>query len=73
MNLVTVIAEAIKVSIEYLKLLQKTRPQRHMKKAIEAAEKYIMVNDRIGEYRKITKARQEKLLQYYAKRFFRYN
>jgi hypothetical protein len=44
-----------------------------MKAAIEAAEKYIFVNDRIGEYKNIDKERQEQLLTHYSKRFFHYN
>jgi hypothetical protein len=71
--MIKAIAEVIKEGIQYLTLLQKTRPQRRMKAAIEAAEKYIFVNDRIGEYKNIDKERQEQLLTHYSKRFFHYN
>lgn len=41
--------------------------------AIEAAEKYILVNTKSGEFNDITDDRKKKLLGHYSKRFFHYN
>ena len=63
------IAEAIK---EFFKW-QSTANIRRMKAAIEAAEKYIMVNEKDGEFKNISNSKQKKYLKHYRKRFFAYN
>lgn len=52
---------------------QNSADRRRMRKAAEAAESYIFVNERRGEYGKITDARQTKLLNHFRKRFFHYD
>lgn len=47
--------------------------RRKTQKAIEAAEKYIQVNERSGEFSSITNARRDRLLRHYSKRFWHYN
>ena len=39
----------------------------------EAAEKYIQVNEKSGEFRDISDERKTKLLLHYARRFWHYN
>ena len=44
-----------------------------MKAAIEAGEKYIQVNEKEGEFKKLSKVKQKKYLKHYYRRFFKYN
>lgn len=50
-----------------------SRDKRRMQAAIEAAEKYIQVNQKSGQFEGIYTADQLKLLRHYARRFFAYN
>jgi hypothetical protein len=59
--------------IEYLNWLAKTSDIRKAKAAIEAAEKYIQVNEKSGEFKNINDNEKNKLLRHYSRRFFHYN
>ena len=72
-ELALALAKAFKSGVDYLTLLLKTSRLRRMKAAIEAGEKYIQVNQKSGEFEKISDEEQVKLLRHYAKRFFHYN
>ena len=41
--------------------------------ALDAAEKYIQVNEKEGEFKNITEERKQQLLIHYRKRFFAWN
>jgi len=67
------IAQAIAEGFKLLKTLMDTAQVRKMRKAIEAAEKYLMINEKDGEYDCLNDEQQKKKLAYYRKRFFKYN
>jgi len=67
------IAEAIAAGFKLLKTVLDTKQVRHMKAAIEAAEKYIQVNEKSGAFSTIDEKKQKKLLRHFSKRFFKYN
>ena len=68
------IAQAIAESFKLLKTVMDTAVSRRMRKAIEAGEKYIQVNENEGDfnYDMDDKKKQDKL-RHYKKRFFKYN
>jgi len=70
---VTIIAGAIKAAAEVWYEYLKSADKRKAQAAIEAAEKYIQVNERSGEFASTTPSQQVKLLKHYSKRFFTYN
>jgi ABC-type molybdenum transport system ATPase subunit/photorepair protein PhrA len=47
--------------------------RRKLEAAKEAAEKYILTNEKDGEFKDISDERKQKLLAHYRKRFFAYN
>jgi len=67
------IAEAISEGFRFLKARQDTSESRRMRKAIEAAEKYIQVAERDGQYEDLKPVERNKLCAKYRKRFFKYN
>jgi hypothetical protein len=67
------IAQAIAEGFKLIKTVMDTADMRRKRKAIEAAEKYIMVNEKDGEYDYLNDDQQEKKLRHYHKRFFKYN
>ena len=73
MSPVAPIAQALAAGFKLLKTVMDTAEVRKMRKAIEAAEKYIQVSNKDGEFNDITDERKEKLLVHYSKRFFKYN
>ena len=72
-NPVAPIAEAIAEGFKLLKKVLDTREVRHMRAAIEAGEKYIQVNEKIGQYEDLDDDKQVKYLKHFSKRFFKYN
>lgn len=73
MGPVTEVAKVISEGIKYCNLLLKTSYVRKLRAAVEAAEKYIQVNERSGEFKDIEKVKQIKYLRHFAKRFWKYN
>lgn len=72
-GVITAISNAVAgVSQVYYEWL-KSSERRKMQAAIEAAEKYIFVNEKAGSFSGITDERKERLLSHYRKRFFHYN
>jgi hypothetical protein len=67
------IAQAIAEGFKLLKTVMDTAESRKMKAAIEAAEKYIQVNTKTGQYEKIDDKIQKQYLTHFSKRFFKYN
>ena len=68
------IAQAIAEGFKFLKSRQDTAQIRKMNKAIEAAEKYIQVVEKEGDFDYEMKAgRREAKAKIYKKRFFKYN
>jgi ribosomal protein L16 Arg81 hydroxylase len=70
---VTAIANAIAEFSKAFGTYMATRRVRHMKAAIDAAERYIFVNERLGENADLTDEKQKKLLTKFRKRFFCFN
>ena len=68
------IAHAIAEGFKLLKTVMDTARVRRMRKAIEAGEKYIQVNEKEGEFDYDMDEKKKKArLRYYKKRFFKYN
>jgi len=67
------IASAISEGFKLLKTVMDTAEVRKMHAAIEAAEKYIQVNTKTGQYEKIDDKKQKDYLLHFSKRFFKYN
>ena len=67
------IAQAIAEGFKLLKTILDTAEVRKMHAAIEAAEKYIQVNTKTGQYEGIDDKTKEKYLVHFSKRFFKYN
>jgi len=67
------VATAIAEGFKLLKTVMDTAESRKMKAAIEAAEKYIQVNTKTGQYEKIDDKKQKEYLLHFSKRFFKYN
>ncbi len=73
MSNVGLVAKAIAEVAKVVGNWQVSRERRRLKEGLEAAEKYIFVNEKEGEYGKIDTDRQWKLLRHYRKRFFAHN
>ena len=71
--MIKVIAQAITAGAKLWNTWLKSRDKRRMESAIEAAQKYIFVNQRVGEYKDISVSRQAQLLRHFSKRFFHYD
>lgn len=67
------IAKAIRAGFELIAEVVRTSETRKIQACKEAAEKYIQVNEKNGEFKDIKDKRQKKLLTHYRKRFFAYN
>jgi len=68
------IAQAITAGFKLIKGLNDSAQYRRSRKAVEAGEKYIQVNQGSGEFNyTMTPEQKDKKLSYYAKRFFKYN
>jgi len=68
------IAQAIAEGFKLLKTVMDTAQSRRMRKAIEASEKYIQVNENEGEFNYDMKPEKKKdKLKYYKRKFFKYN
>lgn len=67
------IAGAIKEAAKVFYQWRAGAERRRMRAALDSAERYIFVSEKNGEYKDITKERQEKLLKHFRKRFFAYN
>ena len=68
------IAQAIAEGFKLLKTVMDTAQYRRARAAIEAAEKYIQVNENEGEFDyDMTQEKKEARLKHYKKRFFHYN
>jgi len=67
------IAQAIAEGFKLLNTLQQTSRVRRMRKAVDAAEKYIQVNQGDSPFDHIKPENRKDKLRYYAKRFFKYN
>lgn len=72
-TLISQIIAIVKDVVGILAKLLSGAGSRRMRTAIEAAEKYIQVNEKVGEFTNISKQRRHKLLKHYRKRFFAYN
>jgi len=72
-NPVAEIAGAIKEGFKLLAQWRETAEIRKAKAAIEAAEKFIQVFSREGEFAGIKDEEQKKLLAHYRRRFFHFN
>jgi len=64
------IAQAITEGFKLLKSVLDTAEVRKMRKAIDAAEKYIQTNEREGQFKEISDEQREKYLRLFSKRFF---
>jgi len=68
------IAQAIAEGFKLIKTVMDTAQSRRMRKAIEAAEKYIQVNEKEGEFNyDMEPDKKKKRLKYYKRRFFKLN
>ena len=63
------IAEVAKVVGQWMN----SSGRRRIMAALEAAERYIFVNEKEGEYSDISEEKQKKYLAHFRKRFFHYN
>jgi len=72
-SLIAPIAEAIAEGFKLIKTKMDTEASRRAAKAIEAAEKYIQVNERSGQYTNINDAKRIRYLKHFSKRFFHYH
>lgn len=70
---VTSIANAISSVADLTAKYLATRAVRRMKAALDAAERYIHVNEGFGDNEKLTQEQKEKLLSKLRRRFFKYN
>lgn len=70
---VTAIASAVAEFSKAFGTYMASREVRHMRAAIDAAERYIFVNERTGENETLTDKQQAKLLAKFRKRFFKFN
>ena len=73
MNKLLVIFTALWEFLREFFKYKSTASIRKMEIAIDAGEKYIQVNEKDGEFEKISASRQKKLLKHYRKRFFAHN
>ena len=70
---ITAVAQAISEGAKLWNTWLKSFERRRFKAAIEAAEKYIFVNQKSGEFKDIDDSRKKKLLSHYSRKFFSYN
>lgn len=70
---ITAIANAVSNITEMIAKLLATKEVRHMKAALDAAERYIHVNEGFGENKEIEEEEKAKLLKKLRTRFFKYN
>jgi hypothetical protein len=70
---VSAIAEAIKEGAVLFGQIMKDKPRARREAAIEAAENFIRVHERSGEYADIPDKKREALLVHFSKRFWKYN
>jgi len=73
MTVITAVAQAIAEVSKVWYVWLKGKDRKKLKSAIEAAEKYIFVNEGEGEYKDIDGDKRDKLLSHFRKRFFKYN
>ncbi len=73
MSNVGLVAKAIAEVAKVVGNWQVSRERRRLKVGLEAAEKYIFVNEQGGEFKDISVDRKWKLLAHYRKRFFAHN
>ena len=71
--MITAIASAIGEFSKALGIWMASAEKRKLEAAKDAAEKYIFVNEKNGEFKDITDKKQKELIKYYRLRFFRYN
>ena len=67
------IALAIAEGFKLLKVWIEGSERRQYKRAIDSAESYIRVNERVGKYADMTDKKIEELLTHYSKRFWANN
>ena len=67
------IAQAVAEGFKLLKTVVDKSAERKNAKCKEAAEKFIQVTRRYGQYNDITDSRREKLMKKFEGRFFKYN
>lgn len=72
-SIITTIAAAIGEVSKTIGKIIATRQVRHMKAAIDAAERYIDVNEGFGDNANLKKDDKEKLLRKFRKRFKKFN
>jgi hypothetical protein len=68
-SIANALAEASKVVGAWLA----SRQRRRMRAAIDAAERYIFVSERAGEYAELSDEKRARYLKHFRKRFFRFN
>lgn len=73
MSDVGLIAQAVAEIAKVVGNWQVSAERKKLQAAVEAAEKYIMVNEKVGEFENITEKKQKQLLAHYRHRFFAYN
>ena len=67
------VLEAIKEGSKAYSTWLKSREKRRLELCKDAAERYIMVNEKEGEYKDITEEQKKKYLVHFRKRFVVYN
>jgi len=67
------IAQAVAEVAKVIGQWMASADRRKLEAAKDAAEKYIFVNERAGEFVDISEEKQKSLLHHYRKRFFSYN
>ena len=72
-NPLTAIALAIAEVSKVIGKHMATARVRHLKAAVDAAERYIFVNEGMGENEKLTLEQKSRLLAKFRRRFFKYN
>ena len=70
---ITAIAKAISSIADLTAKYLATREVRHMKAAIDAAERYIHINEGLGENSTLDEEEKKRLLDKLSKRFFKFN
>lgn len=70
---ITAIANAIAEGSKLFYKLLATKRIRHMKAALDAAERYIHVNEGFGDNEKLEDKERDALLRKFRRRFFKFN
>lgn len=70
---ITAIANAIDSVSRLVASILATKKVRHMKAALDAAERYIDVNERFGDNKNLSAEDRESLLRKFRRRFKKYN